>query len=332
MKITCDIIRDLLPLYAEDLVSEDSKQLVEEHLQDCEPCTRQLGILKKAAVLPMDVETKSIKRVGDTIRRKRVLAVLTALGVLGTLIFGTALLLDARIYLTADQAVEKVVAADDGMINVFWKDGVTGFGSMGEVDIVTDGDDLGTLNDNPVKRNYGIIAFTRLGNLLSEPTRRTYDQLPDELKSLVSEETYGSSGYQLPGGASNYNFWYVNPRNDTGKALLLDAGNPYNGEPLTDVNYHTAYYVGIMAGLCIVFLLASRFLKKPWMKELSARLAIAGGSLSLSTVIVTAGQFMELWGEFTEAVVSGACLAVPMALTCLCARQLFLLNRKEKGL
>ena len=34
MKISCNIIEDLLPLYVDDMVSEDSRQLVEEHLQD----------------------------------------------------------------------------------------------------------------------------------------------------------------------------------------------------------------------------------------------------------------------------------------------------------
>ena len=33
MKIACEIIRDLLPLYAEDMVSEKSKEAVEEHLE-----------------------------------------------------------------------------------------------------------------------------------------------------------------------------------------------------------------------------------------------------------------------------------------------------------
>ena len=38
MKIDCDIIKDLLPLYVEGLVSEKSKAAVEEHLQECEQC------------------------------------------------------------------------------------------------------------------------------------------------------------------------------------------------------------------------------------------------------------------------------------------------------
>lgn len=38
MKIDCDIIRDLLPLYVEGLVSEKSRAAIEEHLTECGEC------------------------------------------------------------------------------------------------------------------------------------------------------------------------------------------------------------------------------------------------------------------------------------------------------
>ena len=37
MNITCDMIRDLLPLYAEELASRDSAAAVQEHLQPLKP-------------------------------------------------------------------------------------------------------------------------------------------------------------------------------------------------------------------------------------------------------------------------------------------------------
>lgn len=39
-KINCNVIQDILPLYIEDVVSDDTKELVEEHLQNCEICQR----------------------------------------------------------------------------------------------------------------------------------------------------------------------------------------------------------------------------------------------------------------------------------------------------
>ena len=38
MKTPCNVIRDLLPLYQDGVCSPESRQLVEEHLEECEPC------------------------------------------------------------------------------------------------------------------------------------------------------------------------------------------------------------------------------------------------------------------------------------------------------
>lgn len=38
MKLSCDTIRDLLPLYKDNVCSDSSKDLVEEHLTSCEEC------------------------------------------------------------------------------------------------------------------------------------------------------------------------------------------------------------------------------------------------------------------------------------------------------
>ena len=47
MKIKCDVIRDLFPSYLDNLCSEASRSVVEEHVQECEECSRILNALKK---------------------------------------------------------------------------------------------------------------------------------------------------------------------------------------------------------------------------------------------------------------------------------------------
>ncbi len=42
----CNIIRDILPLYLEDMVSEDTAAFVKGHLENCEACRRELETLK----------------------------------------------------------------------------------------------------------------------------------------------------------------------------------------------------------------------------------------------------------------------------------------------
>ena len=44
MKNSCEVIRDLLPLYADDACSQDSRRMVDEHLAECTECS---GILKR---------------------------------------------------------------------------------------------------------------------------------------------------------------------------------------------------------------------------------------------------------------------------------------------
>ena len=46
MKNSCDVIRDLLPLYADDACSQDSRKLVEEHLTECPECGGMLRRLQ----------------------------------------------------------------------------------------------------------------------------------------------------------------------------------------------------------------------------------------------------------------------------------------------
>ncbi len=42
MKVSCKIIEDLLPLYEDGVCSQQSKQLVEDHLKSCETCRKLL--------------------------------------------------------------------------------------------------------------------------------------------------------------------------------------------------------------------------------------------------------------------------------------------------
>lgn len=65
MKISCDLIRDLLPLYAEDLVSQESKKIVEAHLCDCPACAKNLEVLRKPmipATPPSDAGLKHFRK------------------------------------------------------------------------------------------------------------------------------------------------------------------------------------------------------------------------------------------------------------------------------
>ncbi|MBR5537696.1 MAG: zf-HC2 domain-containing protein [Clostridia bacterium] len=58
MKTPCSVIQDLLPLYAEDLAGEESRALVEAHLQECDACKQTLEGLRDAR--PMTALTDAV--------------------------------------------------------------------------------------------------------------------------------------------------------------------------------------------------------------------------------------------------------------------------------
>ena len=44
--INCDVIRDLMPLYADDLLSQSSRALVEAHIAVCPECKKILDAMR----------------------------------------------------------------------------------------------------------------------------------------------------------------------------------------------------------------------------------------------------------------------------------------------
>ncbi len=309
MNITCDIIKDLLPLYAEDMVSQDSRHLVDDHLCGCDSCVKELAELKKAPKVPVEVETASLKRVGDTIRRRRILAVLAAVFLFATLMLSVDLFLNAKVFLTAEQVVMDCRNTENGDILIQYSNLVTETGSLGN----------GNPDSEEATGNWGVIASTRMGKLLF--ARKDAESVT---------KTYGAS-LQLSAVADTQNIWYCDAHTGKGETLLWDAGNAYDGAPFVEVNYHLAWYFGILLVLAAVLLVLSRCFRGKWYGELCFRLGALAGCHGVSLLIVTAGQFMELWGEFSEGVSKAATLTVPMLLSVLFMRQIFRLKKLDKG-
>ena len=48
VKMNCNIIKDLLPLYVDSCCCEESAKAIEEHIKNCEECGKYLGITHQA--------------------------------------------------------------------------------------------------------------------------------------------------------------------------------------------------------------------------------------------------------------------------------------------
>ena len=64
MKTECSVVRDLLPLYIEDMVSTETAQYINEHLKNCNECQTELANLREGAELST-VEATPVTRSED---------------------------------------------------------------------------------------------------------------------------------------------------------------------------------------------------------------------------------------------------------------------------
>ena len=76
MKYSCDLISDLLPLYKDDICSEASRKIVEEHLEECVACKKLLNDMSDVAIDEEIVKEKNevIKSQAKFFKRKSALA------------------------------------------------------------------------------------------------------------------------------------------------------------------------------------------------------------------------------------------------------------------
>ena len=85
---SCDIIRDLLPLYEDGAVSEETAKLVREHIAGCPACWEELGKMRTPISLPPEENGPLWERYQQRraeIRRKRNVKIVCVLSLLAAL-------------------------------------------------------------------------------------------------------------------------------------------------------------------------------------------------------------------------------------------------------
>ena len=115
-KIPCEIIRDLLPLYQDDICSEKSRNAIEEHIKECESCRTYLK--KMEGEIPIetdkiegtDEEWKGFREFSEKVSRKLNRRIVMACGV----VFLICIMLTVALYSDAFQSyhLSRIAAKD----------------------------------------------------------------------------------------------------------------------------------------------------------------------------------------------------------------------------
>ncbi len=127
MKVSCNIIKDLIPLYAEDMVSDDSAQLVETHLEHCENCRKLLEELNQPYPAPENHNAMPLMKMKTVLRKKKILTV--ALTLVSTLLFSAVLFafLTAPRYLPYSDDTIQLSEQADGTVTASFSEQVSGY-------------------------------------------------------------------------------------------------------------------------------------------------------------------------------------------------------------
>lgn len=84
----CTIIQDILPLYVDEVVSQDTKEMVKEHLQHCERCRTEYESMKRNFSIPMESDIAPLKAINKKWRKKKVMITLVSIFATAGILFG----------------------------------------------------------------------------------------------------------------------------------------------------------------------------------------------------------------------------------------------------
>ncbi len=366
MKVSCDIIRDLLPLYAEDMVSQASREMVDEHLCGCEECVKELGRLKKAEKVPAEIETQALKRLGKAIRRRRLLTAAAAvMTVLAPAVTGIIFMM-TPFHLTAEEAVEGVELREDGGLAIDWASGIVGHSGIANSGRVpsevhsqihlcytTRYDWLqGRQVDKQVERmtQEELEAYIMKEYGLKEMTQKAWDRFNNIFVDYGTWET--NDGRYIPYDpdtclegegtwvykTSEDTHWYANFHNGSADTLLW---GDEDAKPISwyKDQHHTHYSYAILLFGTLILAVVSGMLawrKKGLAREILARLTILGAGIAFATLLVTGGEIIT-YAVMMEAVNYEwpgyiATESAFVVATALIWYQLYTLNRQDKAI
>lgn len=83
-EIKCTIIQDVLPLYIDEVVSQDTKEMVDEHLQHCDKCKMEYESMKRALYIPVENKDTLFNNISKKWRKKKV--IISTVSILATAI------------------------------------------------------------------------------------------------------------------------------------------------------------------------------------------------------------------------------------------------------
>lgn len=132
MNKECGIIKDLLPLYAENIASPETVEFIEEHLKTCEECRKEYEQMKESkAIEPKaiqaDAVTAPLLKLRRKMRVKRIQTVAVTAMIVIALLVSTLAVLTSHEYIPYSEELLSITENDDKSVNVCFNEKVTDY-------------------------------------------------------------------------------------------------------------------------------------------------------------------------------------------------------------
>ena len=321
MNLNCGIIKDLLPLYAENICGDESREAVEAHLTVCESCRSSLeGMKLPQSASPL--EALPLQSVAKKIKKKQIR--LTALALCIALFLITAY--QGRVNqlkpIPYDPGFQISVTADEnGGLILKYDNSLEPFAIEGYTDLA----EPGNVKVSPYIYSISFRQYEKRP-VIDTGKNLPLSETPDSMFSQSKKIWFGDHG-DLP-----VKIYYVNP---DGPAVLL-YGEPEAGEregssgiaflPRLALNYYVILMAGLLLLIGILYLLMIR-LEKPSVRQVLMYLSFLPLSYILSHLAVKgfSGVSWDMIADLKMILTAAAFACAAMAL----AASSFKSKRKE---
>lgn len=187
-EIKCSVIQDLLPLYVDEVVSDDTKSLVNDHLLTCEICKNEYEQMKETLYVPIENKATLFSQLNKRWNRKKRLLIFGS--ALTTILLGFALFSFIFYYAkpipyTADLFVIEEVE-DGTLVSNYFGESHAGTHMTHPLEVEIDGE----------MKNISLIYYDE--TIANSPTRnnlRNYNRIDSEQSTLPDSQNVDAVYY-----------------------------------------------------------------------------------------------------------------------------------------
>lgn len=127
MRNDCNIVRDLLPLYIENMVSEDTVSFIKEHLANCPGCSKALGDMNTPIIPVEKMNVAPLKNIKKKLYKNKVQTIVFTVIVVLALVMSIFSYLTSPSYFPYAPELLSVSENSDGTVTVIFNESVTGY-------------------------------------------------------------------------------------------------------------------------------------------------------------------------------------------------------------